>query len=80
MCEPRWRNWYTRMLEVHVPVRDWRFESSPGHLGRLVPMFAFGEIGIPTKAPGQSGIIIFHFLLMTVGRFTRHFWAASSVG
>ena len=24
-----WRNWYTRQLEVLVPAKDWRFESSP---------------------------------------------------
>lgn len=27
----RWRNWYTRMLEVHVAARLWRFKSSPAH-------------------------------------------------
>ena len=26
-----WRNWQTRMVEGHVPVREWRFESSRPH-------------------------------------------------
>ena len=29
--EPGWRNWQTRMVEGHVPVREWRFKPSPGH-------------------------------------------------
>ena len=26
-----WRNWQTRMVEGHMPVRAWRFESSLAH-------------------------------------------------
>jgi hypothetical protein len=26
-----WRNWQTRMLEVHVPVKVWKFKSSRPH-------------------------------------------------
>lgn len=29
--KPRWRNWQTRSLEEAVPVRVWRFKSSPRH-------------------------------------------------
>jgi hypothetical protein len=28
---PGWRNWQTRMVEGHVPEREWRFKPSPGH-------------------------------------------------
>src|SRR6516165_2210166 len=37
-CLRSWRNWQTRMLEVHVPVRVWRFKSSRPHqpIRRLV--------------------------------------------
>jgi hypothetical protein len=31
VCLQSWRNWQTRMLEVHVPVRVWRFKSSRPH-------------------------------------------------
>jgi hypothetical protein len=27
-----WRNWQTRMVEGHVPEREWKFESSRPHL------------------------------------------------
>ena len=26
-----WRNWQTRMVQVHVPARVWRFKSSHPH-------------------------------------------------
>src|SRR3982750_452019 len=31
MCRPKWRNWQTRMVQVHVPSREWRFKSSHPH-------------------------------------------------
>ena len=31
-----WRNWQTRMVQVHVLAREWRFKSShPHHIGPL---------------------------------------------
>ena len=34
---PKWRNWQTRMIQVHVSERMWKFESSlrhsPHHVG-----------------------------------------------
>lgn len=29
---PWWRNWYTRMLQEHVPARDCEFESRSRHI------------------------------------------------
>src|SRR6185312_1837145 len=29
--EPKWRNWQTRVVQVHVLAREWRFESSFRH-------------------------------------------------
>ena len=34
--EPKWRNWQTRVVQVHVLAREWRFESSFRHQN-LVP-------------------------------------------
>ena len=28
---PKWRNWQTRMVQVHVPARVWGFESLLRH-------------------------------------------------
>ena len=28
---PPWRNWQTRMIQVHVPVRAWWFDSTRRH-------------------------------------------------
>src|SRR5437868_6174249 len=28
---PKWRNWQTRMVQVHVPARAWGFESLLRH-------------------------------------------------
>ena len=33
--KPGWRNWYTRSLEVAVGAIPCRFNSCPGHYGRL---------------------------------------------
>src|SRR5580765_1020785 len=29
--KPKWRNWQTRMVQVHVPARVWGFESLLRH-------------------------------------------------
>src|SRR5580693_125374 len=34
---PSWRNWQTRMVQVHVPARVWGFESLRWHQGSLLP-------------------------------------------
>src|SRR3954469_15071856 len=31
VSEPKWRNWQTRMVQVHVPARVWGFESLLRH-------------------------------------------------
>ena len=33
---PKWRNWQTRMVQVHVPARVWGFESLRWHQGFFV--------------------------------------------
>ncbi len=35
---PKWRNWQTRMVQVHVGAIPWKFESSLGHSGTLSPV------------------------------------------
>ena len=32
---PPWRNWQTRMIQVHVPARAWWFDSTRRHLHKL---------------------------------------------
>src|ERR1700747_1668984 len=32
--KPKWRNWQTRMVQVHVPARVWGFESLLRHQAR----------------------------------------------
>jgi hypothetical protein len=34
---PKWRNWQTRMVQVHVPARVWGFESLLRHQQLLPP-------------------------------------------
>src|SRR5690348_3023784 len=33
--KPKWRNWQTRMVQVHVPARVWGFESLLRHQNKL---------------------------------------------
>ena len=40
MLSRGWRNWQTRYFEVVVPVRAWRFKSSPAHFSEA-PKGAF---------------------------------------
>ncbi len=32
VSQPEWRNWQTRMVQVHVHASGWRFKSSLGYL------------------------------------------------
>ena len=41
---PKWRNWQTRMIQVHVVETPWKFESSLGHV--IFP---------PRDPPGDRG-------------------------
>jgi hypothetical protein len=34
---PKWRNWQTRMVQVHVLARVWGFESPPRHQRFTIP-------------------------------------------
>src|ERR1700749_484595 len=34
---PKWRNWQTRMVQVHVPARVWGFESLLRHHELFAP-------------------------------------------
>src|SRR3712207_1431310 len=42
-----WRNWQTRMVQVHVLAREWRFKSSHPHQH----FKGFDEIATPKKWP-----------------------------
>ena len=52
--EREWRNWQTRMVEGHMPVRAWRFESSLAHssgraiTGRVIKVSRAGPAIDPT--------------------------------
>ena len=57
-----WRNWQTRMIQVHVSLRTWRFDSSQAHLLSLFESSATctGYVGLgqnfnrPAVLPSQS--------------------------
>jgi hypothetical protein len=36
---PEWRNWQTRMVQVHVLARVWGFESLLRHQASIIPFF-----------------------------------------
>ena len=56
----KWRNWQTRMIQVHVSARMWRFESSLPHRVpcrrdvRLYEDSTYGVLG-PLRVPAYCG-------------------------
>jgi hypothetical protein len=42
---PKWRNWQTRMVQVHVPARVWGFESLLRHQSFLEKQFSLRSFG-----------------------------------
>ena len=70
---PRWRNWHTRMLEVHVPARDWRFESSPGHIN-FVSLFRDYKIYIVLEVARISPLLSLREILRVLS------WAFEEFG
>jgi hypothetical protein len=50
---PKWRNWQTRMVQVHVPARVWGFESLLRH-----QLFSSNHFrgGFPPRLP-ESAIL-----------------------
>ena len=49
-----WRNWQTRMIQVHVPAMAWRFKSSHPHqiLKELRPFFE----GVARSSPDTVAV------------------------
>ena len=47
---PKWRNWQTRMVQVHVPARVWGFESLLRH-----QQFRFSTVPM-AKLPNEFGV------------------------
>src|SRR5689334_11220742 len=46
---PKWRNWQTRMVQVHVPARVWGFESLLRHQSSRIS-WLYKELAFPLKA------------------------------
>ena len=57
-----WRNWQTRMLEVHVSERTWGFKSPLAHNGEpqspvaTTPAFSIISTAVRTGTTGRCSI------------------------
>src|SRR6516164_1977197 len=54
---PKWRNWQTRMVQVHVPARVWGFESLLRHQSMVRAPRFLTLWGFALKAPRKSNLI-----------------------
>jgi hypothetical protein len=64
---PLWRNWQTRMVQVHVPVRAWGFNSLQRHFENSRPILCrfressfVGQCATPVRPglPGYVGMLL----------------------
>ena len=51
----RWRNWYTRQLEVLVGATPWKFESSSPHHSSFSKLACEPGSSVRTAAHGAKG-------------------------
>src|SRR5471032_743940 len=72
-----WRNWQTRMVQVHVPSREWRFKSShPHQLFQQDTLENGPQMPGSRQAPGSNRLA----KLLDRSQICRHHLAVGELG